>query len=95
MNAGWSRTKTFAANVFSASLTFPGAYMVLFLMQDAHERIGLLLAISAGVFLYLGASDFLPEVAEEEDKKKSLKKYALLLLGVFLMYTLTLLTPEH
>lgn len=93
ISAGWSKKKTFLANLFSALATFPGALLVLLLMQEADEIIGILLAISAGVFLYLGASDFLPEVGEEEKDIKSWKKFTLLVSGVLIMYVLTLITP--
>lgn len=95
MSAGWSRNKTFIANLLSASATFPGALFVFFFMQDGHEKIGVLLAISAGIFLYLGASDFLPEVGEEERGIPAWKKFGLLLAGVGIMYILTLISPEH
>jgi zinc and cadmium transporter len=95
MSAGWSREKTFLANFFSALATFPGALLVFFFMQDAHEEIGILLAISAGVFLYLGASDFLPEVGEEEKGVPAWKKFSLLVFGVVIMYVLSLVSPEH
>lgn len=95
ISRGWSRQKTFGANFLSALATFPGALLVFFFLQDAHESIATLLAVSAGIFLYLGASDFLPEVSEESDSKSKVKKLALLILGVLLMYLLRSLTPEH
>lgn len=95
MTAGWTRGKAFLANLFSALATFPGALMVFFFIKDAHEKIGILLAISTGVFLYLGASDFLPEVGEEERGVAKWKKLTLLVFGVGIMYLLTLVSPEH
>lgn len=95
MSRGLSRTKTFTINLFSALATFPGALMVYFLVPEGHEGIGFLLAISAGVFLFLGASDFLPEVGEEGSKKEKTKGVVLFVLGVLLMYLLTLITPGH
>lgn len=93
MSAGWSRRKTFLSNLFSASATFPGALFVFYVIRDAQETIGILLAISAGVFLYLGASDFLPEVGEEEGIS-AWKKFALLVAGVLIIYLLGLISPE-
>jgi zinc and cadmium transporter len=94
MSAGWSRQKTFMANLFSALATFPGALFVYLFAQDAHDKVGVLLAVSAGIFLYLGASDFLPEVGEDA-KKSRLKESVLFLMGVVIMYLLMLITPEH
>ena len=93
MSAGWSRSKTFMANLFSATATFPGALLVFFFLRDAHDKIGILLAVSAGIFLYLGASDFLPEVGEEENGATKWKKFALLVMGVLTMYILSIISP--
>lgn len=95
MSAGWSRRKTFIANMFSATATFPGALLVFFYLRDAHDKIGILLAVSAGIFLYLGASDFLPEVGEEEKGVSTWKKLLLLVIGVLTMYVLSLVSPSH
>ena len=98
LSTGWSTTKTFIANLLSALATFPGAFLVYFVLgPEAHEKIGALLAISAGVFLYLGASDFLPEVGENNHGHgvSARKQILLLLFGVILMYGLFLLSPEH
>jgi zinc and cadmium transporter len=95
MSAGWSRSKTFVANLLSATATFPGALLVFFFLRDAHEKIGILLAVSAGIFLYLGASDFLPEVGEEEKGVATWKKLLLLVIGVLLMYVLSIISPAH
>lgn len=96
ISAGWSRKKTFIANALSASATFPGAIMVILMSQDVHDKLGILLAISAGVFLYLGASDFLPEAGEgEKESKSTLGQVALVLLGAAIMYCLTFIIPKH
>ncbi len=95
MSAGWSRSKTFIVNLFSATATFPGALMVFFFLRDAHDKIGILLAISAGIFLYLGASDFLPEVGEEEKGVATWKILSLLVIGVLLMYVLSIVSPAY
>ena len=95
MAAGWSKGKAFTANFLSALATFPGALFVFFLLKDAQEKVGVLLAISAGVFLYLGATDFLPEVGEPEKGVSTWKKNVLLVMGVIIMYLLFLISPEH
>ena len=95
VKSGWSKKKAFTANFLSALATFPGAILVVYYSEVIHGGVGILLAISAGVFLYLGASDFLPEVAEENHGKPAWKELTVFMLGVFLMYLLTFLTPEH
>jgi zinc and cadmium transporter len=98
MSAGWSRQRTFVANFLSALATFPGAIFVLLFANnthDAHEKISLLLAISAGIFLYLGASDFLPEIGEDGKSSTRIKEVLLFIFGIAVMYGLTFLAPEH
>jgi len=95
LSAGWSKTRALLANFLSALAVFPGALLVYFFLGDAHDKIGGLLAISAGIFLYLGASDFLPEIKEESNKKKARKELMLFLLGVMIIYLLTFISPTH
>jgi zinc and cadmium transporter len=94
ISAGWSRVKAFWANFLSAMATFPGALFVYYLMRDAHEKVGVLLAISAGVFLYLGASDFLPQ-AEESHGHPAWKIIFLVVVGAAVMYFLRVISPAH
>lgn len=95
MKSGWSRRKTFIANLFSASATFPGALFTFFVAKGAHDKIGFLLAISAGIFLYLGASDFLPEIEEDSIKGSVWKNLIPLFLGVGIIIFLGFLLPDH
>src|SRR3989344_164815 len=95
VSRGWSNKKAFMANFFSALATIPGAFIVYFLVPDiGHKTLGVVLAIAAGVFLYLGASDFLPEIGENYTKKRTFIKALLVIVGVFVMYSLSLILPE-
>lgn len=95
MANGWSRAKTFWANFFSALATFPGAFLVYFFLKKENSLIGILLAVSGGIFLYLGASDFLPEIGEEKTGIPAWKKFSLLLFGIVIVYLMTLVSIGH
>lgn len=92
---GWSRKKTFMANFYSSLATIPGALLVYFFIPQGSEgKIAALLAIAAGIFLYLGASDFLPEIGENDSRERTFIKVLLVLIGVFSIYFLSLILPE-
>lgn len=63
LKAGWKRKDILIVNVISASATIFGAFALL-LFSGNEVLIGILLSISAGIFLYLGAIDFLPHAGE-------------------------------
>ncbi|MFC1649650.1 ZIP family metal transporter [Patescibacteria group bacterium] len=91
LNAGWSRSKTFYVNLFSASTTILGALLVVYFVSSP-QIIGILMSIAAGLFLYLGASDFLPHIHEEDITPK--KAMISLLLGVFIMAFVVSIVPH-
>ena len=91
LKVGWKKKDILIVNVLSASTTIVGAFLVYYFLRGAQE-IGTMLAFSAGLFLYLGASDFLPEV--EKEGKRPLLAVVPLLLGVAVMY-LTLNAVPH
>ena len=90
LKAGFSKKKVLGVNLVSALMTIVGALVVYFLARGEIFS-GYLLAVAAGMFLYLGASDFLPHAGEGIDKKKSM---VVVLLGMGLMY-LTLSVVPH
>lgn len=93
LKAGWERSKILVVNIFSSLMTVVGAFVVYFFSHNETLN-GSLMAISAGVFLYLGASDFLPKI--ESDDKNKLKSILPLLLGSsIILVTILLLPHEH
>ncbi|MEK7665215.1 MAG: ZIP family metal transporter [Patescibacteria group bacterium] len=59
-----------------------GFYLLFFI-----ERIsGFLLAFAAGGFLYIAASDLIPEIRKETNTKKSFLNFSIIFLGILLMY---------
>lgn len=81
LKAYWSKRSIIATNVISACASLVGAVLV-FVLQPPDAVIGVLLSISAGIFLYLGASDFLPHAGKQLTQSKMI---VALLLGVVTM----------
>jgi zinc and cadmium transporter len=93
LSAGWSRRKAFMANFLSSLATFPGAIMTYLYASQIKSAVGILLAVAAGVFLYVAATDFLPEV--NRDRKESAGRQALfLILGILVIVILGAFIPE-
>jgi ZIP family zinc transporter/zinc and cadmium transporter len=78
--SGQSRRMAFRAAIWLAAATFAG----IFLMGLLHSQVGYALPISAGVTLYVAATDLIPEVNREPDTRMAL----LVFLGVSLMLLL-------
>jgi len=92
LKAKWRKKNIIITNLISASFSLLGAFVVL-VWQPTDSILGVLLSISAGVFLYFGASDFLPHADQNLPKWKT--AFALWL-GVFLMIASILIIPhEH
>lgn len=89
--AGWKRSSVFLINLFSSFTTFLG---VLFVYFFAHNEsiIGILLSISAGLFIYLGASDFLPGRGEQD--KTSIGKVLTVIVAATIMILVSLVLPH-
>ncbi|WKZ25671.1 MAG: ZIP family metal transporter [bacterium] len=93
LKAGWKKSKILVVNILSSLTTVVGAFVVYF-FSHSETLNGTLMAISAGVFLYLGASDFLPKV--NVDGKNKFKAILPLLLGAsIIMATIVFLPHEH
>ncbi len=94
LSAGWSKRNTILANLFSALSTVVAAIATYLFVDQITPILGILLAISAGVFLYLGASDFLPDLAASRGKSRT-SKWLFVVLGIVVILAVTYLAPTH
>jgi zinc and cadmium transporter len=91
--AGWTKTKALGVNFLSALATFPGAFLTYFFVDSFESSEGYLLAIAAGMFLYVATTDFLPEVGHK-DRKTSLRQALILVVGIVIIIILNSITSE-
>ena len=83
LHTGFSRKKTIILTWIVAAATPIGAIGSYFLLKDvSRELLGFFLAITAGSFIYVGASDLLPETHKNSDKRNILSVIS----GVLLIY---------
>lgn len=89
---GWSRRRALLANAASALASYLGAIIVVLSLATFEHNLGLVLAVAGGIFLYIGASDLLPEV-QETHKDSPWHQAGLLISGVLLIWILSLVVP--
>ena len=89
LHGGFSVHKALLFNLLTAALAFVGAGVGLLFSQIF--SLELLLAFSAGSFLYIAGSDLIPELHKNIDTQRALLQIIALLLGVSAMLLLLLM----
>jgi zinc and cadmium transporter len=82
---GFTKTKALLYNFLSASLAILGVVTGYILASYIENFIGLALAFAAGGFIYIAASDLIPELHREEKLKQSIVSFAFFGVGIILM----------
>lgn len=88
--AGWSKQKALWANLTVALISVIGGIGGFFLAGKVEGVTVYLMAIAAGGFIYIAASDLMPELRKETNKNRSLRTIVGFLFGVGLMYSFKL-----
>lgn len=85
--AGHNKNKAMLYSFFAQSTVILGGLIGYLISAQTEALSGLLIAFSAGGFLYIAASDLIPEVhkAYKGDIKKSISLISILLFGIVIM----------
>jgi zinc and cadmium transporter len=86
LSRGWKNKTVLLANVATALATICTALLVFFLGTDAHIPIGPLLALTAGFFIYVAASDIIPDIHEQPRRMGTIQA-AMLVGGIVIVGT--------
>jgi zinc and cadmium transporter len=92
--AGFAKKKALIANFLVALTVVLGGVAGYFLSQTAAGVIPYLLPMAAGGFIYIAASDLMPEIRKEESLAKSLVYFGGFLAGIGLMLLVKFLGGE-
>jgi len=90
---GLTKRRALLFNFLSALTALGGALFATFFSTYTEGSLGYLVAFAAGGFIYLAASELLPEIQEERDFRKSLVEFLMFLLGLALIWSLGVLMP--
>jgi zinc and cadmium transporter len=89
VHGGWKPKRALLYNVMSASTFLVGGLVAY--AGSAHVDLSFLLAFAAGNFLYIAASDLVPEVKHNHGLRDNAVHLAALVSGIALLYLLRVL----
>ncbi len=96
LHKGMGKKKIILVNILSASAAFLGAIVTLLFGSLVEGFIPAFLAITAGFFIYIAASDLIPEIHYEKNRRVAIIQSVLLLSGVVVVWAaITLLGEFH
>ncbi len=88
VHSGLSRGKALFYNFLSALSAFVGVGIAFLLSGSVDNFANIMLAFTAGGFIYIAGSDLVPELHKFPSFKHSLIQFVAIILGVFLMFSL-------
>ena len=86
---GFSRARALVFNFLSASTVIVGGIVGYLLQGIIGQLETIIMFFAVGTFLYLAASDFVPEIKKEQGLKKSLTLLSVFAAGIMLMWLFT------
>ena len=95
IHGGFKKTKALLINFFTALTAVLGGIIGFFLATYTKITAELLLPLAAGGFIYIAASDLIPEIRKELDLKKSILYFGVFILGIVLMYGVGFIGHSH
>lgn len=82
LHKGMKRKKIILVNIFSALTAIFGALLAYWLGERIEASLPILLSITAGFFIYIAASDLIPEIHHENRRGFAVIETALMFAGV-------------
>lgn len=86
LNAGVKKSRVFLYNVLSSLATMVAAVGVYFLGSALEGVLPIFLSVTAGFFIYIAASDIIPEIHGRDKKGFAALETGMLMLGIGLVY---------
>jgi zinc and cadmium transporter len=86
VHAGFKKTKAIAVNYLVALSVVAGGVVGYFASFSLERIIPMLLPFAAGGFIYIAASDLMPEIRKEKKLSKSIISFLTFVIGIIIMY---------
>jgi zinc and cadmium transporter len=94
IHGGLSRYKALLYNFISALTAVLGALVAYYLSFYIQNMTPIIASFSAGGFIYIATADLVPELHKERSLKKGIIQLALFILGIALIWLLTITFKE-
>jgi zinc and cadmium transporter len=95
LHHGWSKSATLWANILISLTSVVGAIVAYSLRNSIEPYLPHLLAITAGIFIYIASADLLPEITSRTKKDKSWHVILLVFLGIAAVWIVSSLFGGH
>lgn len=95
VHGGMKRRKALFYNFLSQLTAVVGGIVGFFIGSAISAFVPFMLSVAAGGFIYIGASDLIPQLHEEKNLKKSLASFAFFIIGILFMLGLKLFFEGH
>lgn len=82
---GWSKSVVLGINVAQSLLTIPGVFIGYYMKTAISTYVPSLLGVAAGIFIYIAATDILPELHHNSSHKHFFRVVIPTVLGVILV----------
>lgn len=89
VHKGWGRGRVLLFNIATGAAALLGAFLAYYFASSFKELVPVLLAITTGNFIYLSATDLLPEIHHRAQKTPALNHVLFFFLGILLIALLT------
>lgn len=83
--SGMTKKKALFLNFITAITAVVGGVFGFYLFQYVESISSILLLLAAGGFIYIAATDLIPEIRKETNIKKSLINFSVIILGIIIM----------
>jgi zinc and cadmium transporter len=94
ISAGFKKKRALLVNFFAALTAIAGGVVGFFLAGYSREFIKILVPFAAGSFIYIAASDLLPEFRKETKTKESVISLLMFLAGIGIVYLMKFIGTE-
>lgn len=92
--AGFEKNKAIIANFLVATASVIGGIVGYFISFSIEKLATYLLPFAAGGFIYIAASDLMPEIRKETNIRKSVISFSVFILGIGIMFLIKLIGYE-